>query len=82
MPWGFGRSLVMLLRAVDAEGVLHRAPTSAGIWESVCDTAACVCVCVSGVPLCLLTVSGMKHHKCFLFPSDITSLSSFRSLAK
>lgn len=35
MPWGFGKSLVTLLRAMDAEGVLHRAPTSAGIGECV-----------------------------------------------
>lgn len=41
-----------------------------------------VCVCVSVVPLYLLTVSGVKHHKCFLFPSDITFSNSFRSLAK
>lgn len=46
MSWAFGKSLVMLLRAMDAEGVLPRAPTSAGIWECVCDTAECeLCVC-------------------------------------
>lgn len=45
----FGKSLVMLLRAVDAEGVLHRAPTAAGIWESgvtqlnVLLSGRCVC---------------------------------------
>lgn len=80
VPWGFGESLVMLLRAVDAEGELHRAPTSAGIWGSVCDTAVSS-LCASGVlsPHCQWDDT---CHKCFLFPSDTTSSNSFRSLAK
>lgn len=45
VPWALGKSLVVLLRAVDAgEGCT-------GIWESGCDTAECVVteceVCVS-----------------------------------